>query len=313
MPQVIRPYPVCWAGSKELLEKLQDLVASDKTVFEVRVLSSLERLCSWILDLKTEENSEHSIWHHALIQSILELEQVRSQENISSDNAMVLILKTISIYIYSELSLLQILSEKTFEQWGFLSSSLKGWLQVQSNQVILVRSRVTDWNPVEGAAIFMGRCLSGATWNFLEERNSRGLSSMFPTHSKDSSDEWLLIRKSVNSLIVKELWSLCKPPGRVWLDNQEYYLLWPLAFQDLAQEMIALSCPFPRNLEGTKMDTSYSWAVSACFSKLALLGFLGTDQVPEKESLHHPILKRLVKGIGVRGLLHQWLAEGLVL
>lgn len=313
MPQIIQPYPVCWAGSKEPLAYLQNLVVIDKIFFEVAVLSSLERLCAWVLDLKTEKNPEHSIWHLALTRTIQELEQALAHEAMSSVNATVLILKSMCGYIYSALSQMQILTEKRGEQWGFLSSSLKGWLQMQANQAIVVHSRVVDWDPIQGTAIFMGRSLSGATWNFLEESNAIGLSAMFAAPLEDLSEEWLLIKKSVHSLIAKELWSLFKPPGRVWQDDREYYLMWPLAFQDLAHEMIELSCPFSREVDSKKVDGSYSWAVLACFSKLASLGCLATTQVPEQESLRHPILKRPVKGIAVRGFLRQWIEESLVL
>ena len=313
MSQIIQPYSVCWAGSKELLDNLHDVVNIDKTIFEVVVLSSLERLCAWILNLRAENNLVDSIWHLALTQSIQKLEQARSLEAGSSVSATVLILRYMCSYIYSELSQLHISAEKSYEPWGFLSSSLKGWLQVQPNQAIVVRSRVVNWNAIEGAAIFMGRCLSGATWNFLEEEHSAGLSTLLTSHIKDSSSEWLLIKRSVHSLIKKELWSLLKPPGRVWLDQQEYYLLWPLAFHDLAHEMITLSCPFPRDATAKKVDGSDAWAALACFSRLASLGFLISSEVPEQESLHHPILKRQVKGVAVRGSLRQWLEEALVL
>jgi len=268
------------------------LVGLDYEATEAALVSSLERLTDWVLNLvDPAAPGQGSLLRTALRRGIHVLQETPAREGAPQN--LVVGLETLLGVVADALQLLSVTAVPASDPhpWGVYSSSLAGWGRAHQCRQVTWSVQAHSPQRAVNRALLAGRILSGATLAFLEQHAAAGVGRLWlqkevpvvPEEARSPLAGW--VAQAIRRLVQRGLWQCHAPPGRVWLQGACGYLLWPLAGQDLMKEIAALTGALPA-------DTSEQWLQALVRAGcLVLAGQEALVTVP------HPLLLRPVTAV----------------
>ncbi|MHB8353838.1 MAG: hypothetical protein ACYDCF_05275 [Burkholderiales bacterium] len=247
---ILLSMPECLQRLRPEVMIFRTLVGLDYDTTEAALVSSLERLADWVLNLvDPAAPGQGSLLHTALRRGISVL-QGASVGGEAPRNLM-LGLEALLGAVAEALQCLRVTaaSASGIPAWGIYSSSLAGW--GRAHQCRQVAWTVQDPSPQRAVnrSLLAGRVLSGATLAFLEQHAGAGVGRLWVEEAPVAAEaraplvRW--VAQAIRRLVQRGLWQCHVPPGRVWIQGACGYLLWPLAGQDLMKEIAVLTGELP--------------------------------------------------------------------
>ena len=240
--------PECLQRLRPEVMVFRTLVGLDYEATEVALISSLERLTDWVLNLVDPAVPEQgSLLRTALRRGIGTLQGAPLGEAPCQN--LVVGLETLLDVVAQALQDLRVTAAPgpATPPWGIYSSSLAGWGRAHQCRQVEWRVLASAPRPPVNRALLAGRVLSGATLAFLEQHVGvdRLWTHPLPAVAEPSIPLARWVAEAIRRLAHRGLWKAHVPPGRVWLHGACGYLLWPLAGQDLMKEIAALTGVLP--------------------------------------------------------------------
>ncbi len=286
----------CLQRSRPEVMALRTLVGLDYDVTEQALVSTLERLADWILNLVDPAAPDQGSLLGAALRCGIAALQRPLRENTAALN-LVVGLEALLHHVSDALQCVTVTAAQgaCSHPWGIYSSSLAGWGRAyQCHHVDWVVHARFNAHAVN-RALFAGRVLSGATLAFLEQHAASRVAKLLLTGTDDCLDYW--VERAGRGLTQRGIWNLHAPPGRVWLQGAACYLLWPLAGQDLMGEIATLKGAAPA---GSPEHWLRDLIQAGC------LVMAGHEAIM---TVHHPQLNRSVSAVRLADRLEAALVE----
>ncbi len=295
--------PECLQRLRPEVMVLRTLVGLDHDTTERALVSTLERLADWVLNLVDPAAPEQgSLLRTALRSAIAGLQGQPVGEG--GTPPLVVVLEVLLGSVSDALQGLSVTGAPGTgaPPWGIYSSSLAGWGRAH-------QCREVDWTvhaPADrravNRALLAGRILSGATLAHLEQHAGADVARLWvggassvpvPEHRSRLEQR---VAQAMRRLAQRGLWQCHVPPGRVWWQGARCYLLWPLAGQDLMKEIAVLTGAVPA-------DTAEQWLAQLVQAECVVPA--GQDVCV---TVTHPLLQRPVTAVRLAGRLETLLA-----
>lgn len=286
---ILLSMPECLQRLRPEVMVFRTLVGLDYDATEAALVSSLERLADWVLNLVDPTTPDRgSLLRTALHRGIHVLQGMPAGEGATRN--LVVGLETLLTVVADALQCLRVTAASASgpHPWGIYSSSLAGWGRAHQCRQVAWSVQAPSPQSTVNRALLAGRVLSGATLAFLEQHEEAGVGRLWPQapvvpEARTSLAGW--VAHAIRRLVQRGLWQCHVPPGRVWLQGACGYLLWPLAGQDLMKEVAVLTGALPA-------DTPEQWLrVLVEAGCVALAGREALVTVP------HPLLLRPVTAV----------------
>ena len=300
---VLLSMPECLQRLRPEVMVFRTLVGLDYDATEAALVSSLERLADWVLNLvDPAAPGQGSLLRTALRRGIQVLQGNPAREGAPQN--LVVGLETLLGVVADALQRLRVTAAPASgtPSWGVYSSSLAGWGRAHQCRQVAWRVQASSPQHPVNRALLAGRILSGATLAFLEQHALACVGRLGMQQEELAVPEvraplagW--VAQAIRRLVQRGLWQCHVPPGRVWLEGACGYLLWPLAGQDLMQEIAALTGALPA-------DTPEQWLHALVRAECVVLaGGEALVTVP------HPLLRRPVTAVRLAQPLEATLLE----
>ncbi len=286
----------CLQQARPEVMALRTLVGLDYGATEQVLISTLERLADWILNLVDPAAPDKG----SLLGAALHCGIAALQRPLREDTAALNLVVSLEASLHHVSDALQRVTVTSAQgacphPWGIYSSSLAGWGRAhQCHHVDWVVHARPNSHAVN-RALFAGRVLSGATLAFLEQHAASSVAGLLLADVDDCLDHW--VEQAGRGLTQRGIWNLHAPPGRVWIQGVACYLLWPLAGQDLMREIAALKGIAPA-------DSPEHWLRDLI--QAGCLVMAGQEAIM---TVHHPQLNRSVSAVRLADRLEATLFE----
>ncbi len=299
---ILQSAPECLKQVYPELMQFKTLVGLGYQASEQILMSTLERMSGWVLNLA----HPHEPGHPLLLRGALQQGISAAQCTRDGDPVLKLLsgLNAMLHYLYQGLMHLHIhpgpMALDT--TWGIYSCSLSGWSKAhQKNHVYWQARPLLCTRLPAHYGLFAGRILAGATLAFFEDQYPAALEilggplpadpAITAGQSTPAASFTDAIVAAACALIHRGIWNPQRPPYRLWQYQQQWYLLWPLAAADLQRELRATQAM-------CVVDDSMQWG-----EQLAESGCLGNAPQGIITQKTHPHTWKKVNAVMASGAL----------
>jgi hypothetical protein len=269
-------------------------------------------MAAWVSNLPLEG---HLVYSSALVRGIAIMEQLPSE--VSPAQRLARGLWASFETLADALCRLQVGAAQgdpkvSHSHWGATSASVWGWANARGLCQVWVAAENCRVAPVGLSWLLLGRVLSGATLDWLEQQE--GIQELLAAGGQVSGEATLpskaashatslhnaesfrgQICHAIRSLVKRGVWNLKIAQGRIFLCQDQLMLLWPLGGRDLFNERQGQELPFSRPLsESAFVPMEPDWREQLigceCLIKESENGIV---------EAWHPLWKRFVKAVRI--------------
>ncbi|MDE2342751.1 MAG: hypothetical protein KGL63_05060 [Betaproteobacteria bacterium] len=282
----------CLQQARTPLLTFRTLVGLGPAQAEQVLMPSLERMAGWVLNLGgAPETGQGLLFCTALEAGTLRLANAPQAPLERLAIGLGGVLHTLAAALSR--CAVQAPGRDDVPRWGAHAGSLWGW--ARAHEVAQVRcERVEAPAPAAAAvALLAGRVLSGATMACLEAASLAALEPLWADPAGAGSALATAVAQAAASLVQRGLWQPQQAPGRIWQEGGCWYLLWPLAGEDLRTEAALLG--------GERLPPE-RWLAALCEA-----GCLCVQEGAQPSLCPHPLLRRPVQACRAAGTLESTL------
>jgi hypothetical protein len=276
---------------------------------EAVLMASLQRMAAWVSNLPLEG---HLVYSTALVRGIAIMEQL--PPDVSPATRLARGLWASFETLADALCRLQVGAAQGgpkvgHSHWGSTSASVWGWANAQGLCQVWVAAENCRVAPAGLPWLLLGRVLSGATLDWLEQQESiqdllaegaQATTPMLqvtrPTVSGNDAESFRgQICHAIRSLVKRGVWNLKIAQGRIFLCQDQLMLLWPLGGRDLFNERQGQESPFARPLsESAFVPMEPGWR-----EQLIRCECLIKESEDGIVEAWHPLWKRFVRAVRI--------------
>jgi hypothetical protein len=275
---------------------------------EAVLMASLHRMAAWVSNLPLEG---HLVYSSALVRGIAIMEQL--PPDVSPALRLARGLWASFETLADALCRLQVRAAQSDlklgnSHWGLTSASVWGWANARGLCQVWVAAEDCRVAPAGLSWLLLGRILSGATLDWLEQREvmqellAPGGQATLPIRvvpqaisGNDAESFRGQICHAIRSLVKRGVWNLKIAQGRIFLCQDQLMLLWPLGGRDLFNERQGQESPFERPLSETAfvpMEPDWREQLIRCECLIKE----SEDGIVEA---WHPLWKRFVRAVRI--------------